>query len=84
MSNDLVDIFDDLSSKSLEIRMRGERAFYSRQAEALNSYLDRIDDGEETLPSGVSYSVLSAQACVLQGLLDIMDIRADDIKLSIR
>lgn len=84
MTDTLSTIFDDLSSKSVDIRLKGERAFYARQADKLNDYLDRVDSGNETLPPNVSYNLLSAQLCALQCLLDILDARAADKKIYIK
>ena len=81
MFDDLRSIFEELSSKSIDIRLKGERAFYAREADRLNDYLDRIDSGDEALPSDVSYNLLSAQLCTLQCLLDILDTRAADKKI---
>lgn len=84
MPDELYSIFEELSSKSIDIRLKGERAFYAREVDRLNDYLDRIDSGDETLPPDVSYNLLSAQLCALQCLLDILDTRAADKKIYIK
>lgn len=84
MLDELSAIFEALSSKSVEVRLKGERAFYAREVDRLNDYLDRVDSGYETLPPDVSYNLLSAQLCALQCLLDILDARAEDKKIYIK
>ena len=84
MLDELSAIFEELSSKSVDVRLKGERAFYAREADILNDYLDRVDSGYEILPPDVSYNLLSAQLCALQCLLDILDARAEDKKIYIK